>query len=54
MTHRYAATKDQSLICPANLSAAEAELSPVDHPVHFQLPVCCYRSDNMRQLTQTQ
>ena len=54
MTHRYAATKDQCLICPANLSAAEAELSPVDHPVHFQLPVCCYRSDNMRQLTQTQ
>ena len=32
----------------------EAELSPVDHPVHFQLPVCCYRSDNMRQLAQTQ
>ena len=54
MRHRCAATKDQCLICPANLSGADAELSPVDHPVHFQLPVCCYRSDNMRQLAQTQ
>ena len=54
MRYRCAATKDQCLLCPANLGAAEAELSPVDHPVHFQLLVCCYSSDNMCQHAQTQ